>query len=258
MDMLANYRKEREAFKNLLRHDNTHRVLLLRGESGMGKTTLLRAFEELLDSDNVCYVPFDCKDIITLEEVFYRIGSFLNWQTLPHLTECISALENPEVHVTMNHNWLVGIRNHLKIVLENTQRQDHSVQLVDALTEDLKKLQRSLLILFDTYEKMDSDVKLWTDLFLARISLFSQVRVVIAGQQLPEFDKVGLKRFTQHFKLQGVPLEEDWLPYLQSQQRTTEDVEERKFLKLICGSCKGHPKEIAKIIDGLATTGEFA
>jgi len=75
---------------------------------------------------------------------------------------------------------------------------------------------------------------------------------------LPEFDKVGLKRFTQHFKLQGVPLEEDWLPYLQSQQRTTEDVEERKFLKLICGSCKGHPKEIAKIIDGLATTGEFA
>ncbi len=261
MTMLANYRKEREAFEKLLDCDSC-RVLLLCGKSGMGKTTLLDTFKELSEAKGVCCVLFDCKGTVVLDEVFGRISNFLGQNNLPNLTKSRSASENPTINISVTGNFLCGMWNNLLITVlpkyNPVKRQAHCVQLMDVLTEDLKNLERPLLVLFDTYEKMNSDVKLWTELFLARICLFPQVRVVIAGQQIPKFDKGGVKKFAQHFELTGVSSAEDWLPYLQFKQRTTGNLDNQEFLKVICSSYQGHPKDIAKLIDGLSTMGELA
>ncbi|MEZ5671710.1 MAG: AAA family ATPase [Thiotrichaceae bacterium] len=260
--MLANYRKEREAFEQLLQGE-AYRVLLLCGGSGMGKTTLLRTFERIAHEKPVYYVTPDFKDTIVLEDIFYLIGDFLEWENLPNLTGCISALHQPEtLNVNVSSNWLIGIKQHLHVVLKTEsakERQERWQQLTDSLSKDLKKLSKPLLILFDTYERADSEIQEWiTKSLLARIRLFPQVRIVIAGQQVPEENSVGYGNHTQLLKLEGVRGSKIGWNIQESKQRKAGNLDETEFLQPICDSFHGHPQLIARLIEGLSTTGECA
>lgn len=262
MDMLANYRKEREAFEKLLDCDS-YRILLLCGKSGMGKTTLLRAFEKLLEAKKVCYVSFTFKDMIVLQSIFSLIGDSLEWENLTHLSECISTLSRSQepINVTVNSNRLIGmnIKQTLHLVLENknhAERQTHWQQLTDSLSKDLRKLSQPLFILLDTYERVNSEIQEWVESFLKRIRFLPQLRIVIAGQQVPDENSIGYGNYTTLLKLEGVTRAEDWVEYMES-RKCQSKLDAMELMKFMCHHYKGHPQEIASVIESLSMMKEL-
>ena len=74
---LANRTRELEIFLQMAQGNHDCRIMLIEGESGMGKSSLLSRFQQQCP-DTVKYVPFDCKGLDSiaafLSEVVNDLG----------------------------------------------------------------------------------------------------------------------------------------------------------------------------------------
>lgn len=250
---LADYEVERRAFDALLTETCSERILLYKGTSGSGKSTLLTHCLARVPTDTL-HVRFDFKGQIPLPEVFHLTGQRLGWQRLPCLSNQIDQMQGPPT-VNIEGNRQKGFGNRITVVLhaENPVDREHrSVLLTDALFEDLQDLGQPILIAFDTFEKASTDMKGWiTGPLLARSEQVNTVRIVIAGQEVPDKNSIVWGHCCQEYVLRGVREAHHWLPVIVAKGRYVPVPDQISGIATICELLRGKPDQINAWIETL-------
>jgi hypothetical protein len=254
--LLADYQEQRDAFTALLQPACQANVLLFSGDSGSGKTTLVNV---CLDDvpDHVTTVPIDLRGSAnTVPEIFRRLGARLGWDHLPTFAAHIATLrEIPVPALDIDRNWLLGIGNHIQVALQvqsPTDREERRAALTAALFTDLQHRAAPLLVAFDTYEKATPEVKDWiTGPFLASVAETAALRVLVAGQRVPDHENITWGRCCVRHPLYGVPEAAHWLPIIDALNRCIPFEHPVTWLAGVCHALNGAPKDIMQIIQGL-------
>lgn len=251
---LADYIEERSAFEALLAAKCRKPILMFRGETGYGKTTLLSYCLENLPAGTTS-IPVQLRGMtVNVAEIFSRAGEYLGWESLPNFTRRVAELEGtPKVQV--DGNWLSGINNRINIVLRAKSpaaRDDRRVALTEAWFGDMKAVQQIVLFVFDTYENSNSEVQEWiSGPFLSRAARSSKVRILIAGQKLPSENNIEWGSYCVCHSLPGVINANHWLPVIEELKRSIPGGSDGLWLKGVCDALQGHPKNIMQVIKGL-------
>ena len=224
------------------------------GKSGMGKSLLLEACREDV-CKSVYFLLFQLRGAaVGISEIFKRVEDLIGRDSLPLFTEKKSKLSAATVivDISVKGDELKGYENKIKIVLqmENKEaRENRQAALTLALFEDLQKLKQNLLIVIDTYEEGASEVKEWiSGPFLELAANTKNVRVVIAGQEVPSSDTRKWGHCYELYELDGVRNADDWLPVVKDKNLNIED----SVLAKICRDNDGHPMYIMSEISGFS------
>ncbi|MBE9472160.1 MAG: ATP-binding protein [Chloroflexi bacterium] len=259
--LLADYDRERQAFEALLTPDCRKRILLFCGASGCGKTTLLSACLEQVPAAIPC-IPIQLRgSAVSVAEVFYRSGHRLSWERLSRFTAQVATLQGvPQVQI--DHNWLLGINNRISVALhaeEPTDREHRRAALTEAWFQDLQAFDHPVLMALDTYEQATAAVTAWIDgPFLSRVAQVSQLRVLLAGQEVPEAHNIEWGHCCTAHHLCGVPEAEHWWPIVEAMNRRVNVPDPRSWLAGVCHALGGRPKEIMQVIQDLPRRGREA
>src|SRR5215470_4333535 len=99
----ADYHDERKAFEALFHSDCQKRILMFCGESGSGKTSLLRYCLDRVPK-SVAHVPIELRgSAVSVAELFHRSGGFLQWNRLRNFTGLVADLQGiPKVQINRN------------------------------------------------------------------------------------------------------------------------------------------------------------
>src|ERR1041385_8666013 len=131
--LLADYQDERAAFNSLLRAECQSRILLFRGASGTGKTTLLDHCVQQANKVTSC-VNINLKGgAVTVAEILSRTASKLGGERLNIFNERLAQLEGKRA-IKIDQNWLAGLGNRISVTLQTSSDR---AQLSAALTEAL-------------------------------------------------------------------------------------------------------------------------
>lgn len=149
---LADRDDVRSAFGEMLTASARYRILLLRGPGGIGKTTLVRYFTEIASHNHWLSVgALDCKGGVGLEAKFAGFVTQLGMDS----------------------------------VLQRNARKPMEAQF-DALLTSLRKRNQPTLMSFDTFEQGGELASVVEERLLWEVPRASWLRVVIAGQLVPE------------------------------------------------------------------------
>lgn len=252
--VIANYEEHQQAFHSLLADDCQRRILLFHGLSGTGKTTLLRACQQKVPP-SILTIPIQFREAaVSVAEIFDRAGEHIGWQHMVNFTEQIALLSGlPSVQV--EKNWLTGSHNQINVALksENQADQEHRrVTLTKAWFADLQKVKKMILMVMDTYENVSTDVSQWLEgPFLSRLSRLRHMRLLIAGQRVPEANNIEWGHCCQPHELYGVKEAKHWLPVIEAIGRKIEVSDPLNWLAGVCYALEGRPSEIMKVIETL-------
>ena len=251
---LANYEDQQQAFFSLFEPECDCRILLIRGESGSGKTTFLEYCQERIPP-HIANLPIQLRNsAVGVAEFFSRSGRWLGWERMNHLTHQVANFQSGPT-VRIDRNWLAGINNHISVALHAeslTDREERRTALTDALFDDLQGLTNPALVVFDTFEQATSDVQDWiSGPFLARAAQVKQLRVVVAGQKVPAEHNIEWRQCCVAHDLLGVAEARYWMPVVTAMGRRIAVERPVDWLAGVCHVLKGNPAEIIKIIQGL-------
>jgi hypothetical protein len=149
-----------------------------------------------------------------------------------------------------------GDSNSIRVALqaESPADQEHRrAALTDAWFQDLRAFDHPVLMVLDTYEQATDAVTGWIDgPFLSRVAQARPLRVLLAGQKVPDINNIEWGHCCASHELLGVPDAEYWWPIVEAMNRRIDDVDDPKsWLVGVCHSFRGRPKEIMQIIEGL-------
>jgi hypothetical protein len=251
---IANYREHTQAFNFLLDKDCNKPILLFKGESGTGKSTLMEHCRTLIQKD-IYQVSVDLRNTSNVMQIFFQTGRCLTWDCFENFTQQLGEL-NRQFNINVNGNTQAGVGNminvELKALFENTtpeQRAERYTALTNAWSEDINNLDSQCVVLLDVYEQASTEIKRWIDGdFLSCVADSKQMRVVIAGQTVPQ--SFEWSRFCELKELYGVRDAEEWLPVIRAKGRRIPIEPQLIFLAGICHALNGNPGAIAKVIDG--------
>lgn len=254
--LIANYAEPRAAFATLLELECDTRILFFSGKSGSGKTTLLNACLADARAAEKCFpvlsLNFRGSDN-TLPGIFAYFGRHLGWEHFPTLVQQVTALQNlPPVQI--DHNWLAGINSQINLTLKfaPADRAERRSALTEAFFNDLRTYPTFLLIAFDTFENATPEVQEWiAGPFLARIADIPALRVLIAGQTVPDPHNIEWSHICTHHILYGVPEAIHWLPVVETMGRYIAAPDPLCWLAGICYTLKGAPNQIMQVIESL-------
>ena len=249
----ADYQNERQTFDALFQPACQKRILMFCGESGSGKTSLL---EYCLDRvpQSITQVPIQLRgSSVGVAEIFHRSGDTLNWNHFPNFAERVGELQGIS-KIQIKSNLLLG-KNHISVAMQGESqdvREHRRVALTDAWFDDLRSFDQPILFALDTYEQATIEVQEWiSGPFLARASRSEQVRVLVAGQTVPDKKNIEWGRCCETHHLNGVPDAEHWLPVVQGMKRRIPANDPLSWLACLCQVFNGRPAEIMKYIQGL-------
>lgn len=251
----ANYAKEQQAFNDLLRPGCPLTILLFRGDSGSGKTHLLRRCLQTLPQD-ISSVCFDFKDsLVGIEEFFSRSCTAAGpapWRSFSHELLRFQQGSRRRVSVALDRNWLIGVNNQINVTLgvnDTAAREERSTALTAAWFEDVSHFSHQLLLVIDTYEKAPAEVSAWfKSSFLARVARTDRLRVVVAGQEVPSQETIEWGHCASQYDLYGVQEAGYWLPVVQAMGLRVPASNPEVFIQGICYALSGNPSEIMKLI----------
>jgi hypothetical protein len=252
--LIADYEAPRTGFEALLGEDCARRILLFHGkETGTGKTTLLTFCRQRI-RNTIPHAEIQLRGkIVGLAEIFYRMSSIIKWEKMPNFTQRLAEIEGtPKVQI--DRNWLTGINNKISVALrveKQDDREQRQAALTDAWFQDAATLGR-IIVLFDTYEQAPTEVQDWiSGPFLARVALTSSIRVVIAGQQVPDRKNIEWGECCDYHGLYGVKEAKHWMPVLAEMKRRVPIKDPESWLAGVCYALNGNPDLIMKAIEGL-------
>jgi hypothetical protein len=189
-------------------------------------------------------------------EIFSRAGAQLGWPRFPKFTRAVA-----EGRLRVSPNWLIGINNHISRALnakELEERDARRIFLTNAWFDDVQSLNQLILITFDTYERASTEVTDWIEgVFLTRVANVPQIRVLIAGQSVPD-PLLDWKHCVRTMPLMGIPEAADWLPVMQAMNRHFPKGDAIDCLRGVCLALEGNPSRIMKILETLPRREEQA
>lgn len=255
MEALANYHDERDAFAALYEQQCTQRVVFYQGESGSGKTTLLRVCRKLIP-DTIQKLLLDFKEAEHgVADIFFHTADIIGWEHLPNFQAQLAAL-NPQIVAQINDNKIQGSNNIISQMINTgsqEERKDKQIHLTDAWLRDVRDLDRVLLLSMDTYEKSIDEVKTWINRVLIRIPNIENLRLVIAGQNVP--DNETSAEWADNcclYNLHGVTQPEHWIPVVKAMGREfPPDRDPLSYMDGICTAFNGQPADIKKTLEAL-------
>jgi hypothetical protein len=252
--IFADYQEQRTAFEELCKQKSDNPILFFEGESGSGKTSLLRDCKNRIP-DGVEHIAFDCKTrTISISEIFSRSVHRFGWKGLAEFRKSVTSLSKG-MTVNVNDIKQKGNQNTIDIALraENEgEREDRQTLLTDAWFHDVSNFENHLLVIVDTFEKAVNETANWLcGPFLARASDTPQMRVVIAGQETPDPNNIEWGDRCKHYQLLGVLDALEWMPVVEAKNRYIDVDDPISWLAGVCHATEGRPDRIIKIIESL-------
>ena len=253
INSFANYQKQREAFMALLNPDCEKRIMLFHGESGTGKTALIMTCKNYV-CEPVYYVPIQLRNtVVNVAELFSRTGRLIGWNRFPNFTRKVARLNKaPDLKLNIQDNKQIGMDNMIKIAMtteNHSDRMERQVHLTEAWFEDINKIEIPILLAMDTYEQAATEMKEWVSgPFLYRAAYCNNIRVVIAGREVPESNNIEWGHCCDLHELYGVMEAEHWLPVVENLGRMIPKEPQLTYLEGICDALSGRPDAMMKII----------
>lgn len=171
---MANRDAEFQLFEAMLQGRSAQRALLIQGESGRGKSTLVKAFVRLARQLRLGHTLIDCKYTLSL-------GSAL------------SALEQDLAHTS------------------NPPAGETPEQHSRRVLAQLKALPQPYLLLLDTFEQASPELSRWLEHdVLARLPDYPALLVVVCGQKVPQAQDQFWQDDAHTVVLQAISNPEPW------------------------------------------------
>lgn len=250
---LANYKTELQQFQELVAFDSRQRILMFHGESGVGKSELLRACQSRVPQ-HIRLVSVQLRGSDTTPAgILYRLGQRGGWDRLPQLTQRVASMTKRQ-NGTGDESWRVNMRRQLSEVVSQgsiAERRQRLADLTEAWFSDLNGFRSPLLLVMDTFEQTTTEMQKWLDQhFLPGVAQVQQMRVLMAGRTVPEPSVEWHHCCTSH-QLPGVHEAEAWLPVAEAMGRQIPGLE---WMAGVCAALDGNPAQILQFIETLPAT----
>ncbi len=250
---LANYDKEQELFQQLLSQQSRSHILMFYGESGSGKSHLLRHCLAQAPP-HVGYLSVQLRGSDTnTGHIFTRLGRRIGWDRLPGFTQEVARLAgSPQSHTDLA--WRNQIDRHLQTLLQTedvAERKQRRQSLTNAWFADAGVFRTPFLLALDTYEQATTELEEWfTGQFLPWVADVDSLRVMVAGQKVPP-ESADWEYCCVRHELRGVADAEAWLPVAEEMGY---QVPSKDYLAGACFAVDGNPSKIWELIQSLPKT----
>ncbi|BAB76681.1 ATP-binding protein [Anabaena sp. FACHB-709] len=247
--IIANRTQELLFFHQMVEGSIPNRVLLIKAESGLGKTSLLARFKHTLSTQKTLCVDMDLKSAqLGISYFFSRVRQRLGEQRFPCLNAAVGSYLSSGIEVSDTK--ITGNNNQFSVVLSNVDENTRNFRLTElreAFFRDLRKIPQKLVFLFDTYEKAPSELANWLGgEFLADVVDTPKLIVVIAGQQIPQ-PTIEWMDLHECCCLEAILDREAWYKYSQDKKLPFNQDEVKMAMRIF----KGHPQNIDKTLQAL-------
>jgi energy-coupling factor transporter ATP-binding protein EcfA2 len=251
--LFANYNPERTYLEELLVAKYKKRILIFQGASGQGKTTLLQYCQGYAEKEKVRCIPIDFRGT-SIAQIFYSSCKYVGWEYVTNFYKQVVNLQVvPKVQIdrtSMSHSL-----NSINVALSGEDpevREYRRVALTEVWFDDLRASCQRLLFIMDTYEQATTEVKEWiSGPFLARMVSADHIRVLIAGQEVPDESNIEWGEYCVTCRLNGVHEAKHWLPVVEAMDRHIPAGNAEDWLNGVCRALKGQPSAIMNFIKSL-------
>jgi hypothetical protein len=240
---IAGYLEEQRAFTSILKPDCKSPVIFLKGQKGMGKTTLL----------SVCKKSIPQK--VNLDVVFFDgLDKSINLEKIVDQLSDLQKTKKSHTNKQPINNFFiqVGYKNKMSYVGQTPIEQaDILFKKTDEWFKEYNKLRRNLLVVFDNYHTVSPEVRDWAEKCLLRkVEEIKKLRVVIAGEDVPELPNFVWGEYCEKFDLKGVLDAKEWMSVVSALEKRVPDEHPTSYLHAVCDFYNGHPGDIRTFIQG--------
>jgi|GEM_PF-1658235 len=252
--LIANYVAACGAFDALLSPSCEQRILLIKGETGFGKSLLVIERTKLISKE--------IKRISAKLTLDYHVTKLLSLalstfghNSLPCFVAGLKAIGGPlkmQISATVPFGWAEEVK------LELARNGPGKVAaLFECLFQDMAELAGPILFVLDDFQESSPELRnLIEQHFLPLVARTPVVRATIAGTVLPDHTNIEwADRCAPICSLAGVPRAADWMPIVRAMRRRIEDDHPESVLAGICLSWAGRPNKIMEVIQALPAEG---
>ena len=213
--VLADRREEFEIFVRMITGQSKERVLLLRGESGSGKTVLANELMEYAKGLGLQVAKADCKGCPSVDSILATLLFDLPSGFLPETERAVGALR------------------------------------FSKMIEDLTALDRPLLIALDTWQDSSEEVRKWIEQWLLPgVPRMPGLVAMIGGHNVPKPAQTW-GDFAALRQLEPITSAQDWFEYTQRKWPPVGIPKERVETITLAVGPRGRPNVIDGLLDGL-------
>jgi hypothetical protein len=244
---LANRTKELELFLKMVDGNHDCRILLIEGESGMGKTSLLNKFRQRCPEEAI-YVPFDCKGVDSIPAFLSEVVIELGRERFPTFLSKVKlfvqgGVDFSENDIAAEKTISIAINSQVDLAAQAYRLE----QLQQAFFADLSTNESQIVITLDTYQMASDSLQGWIESKWLRAvgRHLDNVVTVIAGQCIPALNNSVWGDECEYFLLTPIIEVQAWCDFCSDlpNSELSEDA-----IKAIALGCKGHPANVHQML----------
>jgi len=254
--LLIDRNDELALLDELLRPRVSRPIILIQAGSGFGKTLLLEEYQSRIEKRGYPVAAVDlASGAIGIVDMLMLLCYQWGWKQFPLFHQTLQSLIYPLTNVSIHGIWQFGSPRLQVNLSENpAQRKVQTNELtINWLGDVINWLTDGQLavILIDSYNleatfqrpaTVDSELRSWLeDVFLDQVRRIDGLRLILAGQQLPERKLTPWERYCQRCELGPIYSPDDWMPLA----RLLGGHITRDIVSAYCHTEQGHPARIA-------------
>lgn len=244
--LLANYEKEQALLSEFVRSDTEPNILLLQGESGSGKSSLVAHCLTIAPEMPSLWLTLESEGD-SIPTLFNSMGGRCGWEKLPRFTRTVAGLLETSDSVD-DPVWQMGMHRHLRQIgriADLESRLSRYQLLSDAWFADAMQFETPFLLAIDGYESAATLFDRWfRQDFLVGAANSRQMRVLVAGQKPPAV-QTAWSFCASLQELTGVHKAQDWLTWA---EKAGYQVPSLEVLAGVVLALKGNPSQIIEVI----------
>jgi Cdc6-like AAA superfamily ATPase len=244
-------------------------ILLVRGPTGMGKSSLLAKIRRECEKKELRHVAIDCEEISlnTYHQVMCRVRDELKKPELfQDFTRLTQSFEAPRISINVGQEIekiepggsAIGVKidtlNLSGPASAGVPEAERMVRLTEQFVGSLERVAQGvgLVVLLDETHKMTSETTLWLWAQLLKSLLenrLAAVRFVVAVRDRPQMDRY-MSNIVEDVELKPLAMV-DVVEYLKLRRIGQSDDERRQVALGLYASTRGNPMSVATAVDTL-------